>query len=322
MKKIGGFFELEINSGQNNFHEHAVKLTTGRSCLNHILEIEKYNLVYVPYYCCDALLEPLQIKNIEYQFYSINKELEIESLPALKENEAIIYCDFFGVKPKYVDLLIKKFQDQLIVDNTHKFFHKGYDGKAYSFTSARKYFGVPDGAFLYVKEGVSSKKPENRNKRISLDHSSLNLMERQDEAYVKFQEYEKTLGSEVEQISLVSEMLLSHVDYTDVRSVRNENFEFFRESFKKINELKIDEDATDCFCYPLLLKNSINRSMLFKENIFVPNYWMDTVKREGSEKYEWECELSKEVLPLPVDHRYKREDLGRVVKTILNLYND
>lgn len=318
MKKIGGFFELELQKGDSLYHDNAIKLTTGRACLNYILKSYIPNKVYVPFYCCDALFEPMIINDIEYEFYSINNKLEIDDLPKLKNNEIIIYTDFFGVKSHYTNKLIDIYKNQLIIDNTHSFFSKEFRSENASFTSARKYFGVPDGAFLYIPENLKSHINMRRNNKVSAIHNIHSLLGQQNIAYAEYVEHEKSLGSEIEEISILSEILLSSLDYAKIRDIRNRNFNFLRIELNQINKLVIDENEKDSFCYPLLLSKPILKKELYKENIFIPNLWLDTTKRDQSNDFDFECRLSTELLPLPIDHRYSIADMKRVIKVIKN----
>ncbi|MFT4802971.1 MAG: hypothetical protein ACI9YE_000157 [Psychroserpens sp.] len=314
MKNIGGFFELEIAEGSSLYHDDAIKLSTGRACLNLILDIKKYSKVYVPYYCCDALFEPMKLKGITYEFYGINKQLEIIDEINLKPNEAIIYCNFFGIKKQYVDKLIEMYGAQLIIDDTHSFFTQGYSTSA-SFTTARKYFGVPDGAFLYFPQSSFFFKSK-RNTDVSINHNLNRLIGLHKIAYQQYTNYEESLDSSINEISIVSEKILKTVDYESVIKKRNENFEFYKKELKSYNQLNIDDSASNCFCYPLLLNSPIEKKIFYKENIFIPSYWLDINKRKYEEKYMFESKLSSELLPLPIDHRYGEEDLRRVISFI------
>lgn len=317
-KKIGGFFELEIPKKGSLYHENAIKLSTGRACLNYILQYVKPVKVYLPYYCCNSLFEPMILNNISYEFYKIDETLEIKELPSLKENEYLIYCDFFGIKSKYIDDLIFKLKNKIIIDNTHSFFHKGYKDN-FSFTSARKYFGVPDGAFLYGPINDSFGLKYGRNKNATINHNLLSLIGHQEEAFKEYLKYEESLGSTIEGISIVSENLLSNIDYDEVRRVRNENYNYLYREFNNDNKLFITENEQDYFCYPLLLEKPIDKNKLYAENIFIPNLWIEIVKRKDAVNYKFERKLSTELLPLPIDHRHNTEDLKRMVQAIRKL---
>lgn len=318
MKSIGGFFELEIARGKSLYHSDALGLTTGRACLNFILFKKRPNKVYIPYYCCDALFEPMIRNGIEYEFYSIDENLEICVLPELNDDEIIVYTDFFGIKSGYIDELIKVYNIQLVIDNTHSFFKQNYQSENYSFTSARKYFGVPDGAFLYGPD-ISKGLDFERNNSISIAHNLFRLIGQTDQGYQEYLKYEKTLNSDILKISLFSEKVLLTINYSEVIKIRNENFKIYQEKFSSVNELSINKSETDCFCYPLLLKKPIDKTKLLQGKIFIPSLWLDTNKRDLSSKYNFECKLSSELLPLPIDHRYNSEDIIRVITAIENI---
>ncbi len=113
-------------------------------------------------------------------------------------------------------------------------------------------------------------------------------------------------------MSLISERLLSLVNFDQVRHIRNENFNYFKTQFQEFNQLRIDDNIENGFCYPLLLKKPIDKFKLHENNIFIPSLWMEATKRNNSKEYEIECKLSTEMLPLPIDHRYNLKDLERV----------
>ena len=121
MRKIGGFFELEISTRDNLFHKNALPISTGRACLNLILHKLKPIKVFIPYYTCDAVLEPLIINKIEFEYYSLNENLEPAEIK-LKQDEYILYINYFGIKKRVVQALIKKYGKRLIVDDTQGFF--------------------------------------------------------------------------------------------------------------------------------------------------------------------------------------------------------
>jgi hypothetical protein len=319
MKKIGGFFELEIAQGHTLYHDEAIMLSTGRACLNLVLQLKLYKKVYVPYYCCDALYEPLLLNDIPFEFYKINSELEIAETICLEKNEAIVYCDFFGIKSLYVDRIIRKYGVNLIIDNSHSFFNKGYANNI-SFTTSRKYFGVPDGAFLYMPQEININEFE-RKTNISIDHNYHRFLGQQEKAFKEFGDYEKSLDSTINRISMLSEKILKTVDYDEVQALRNRNFKLYEQEFNDVNQLKISDQAVDCFCYPLLLEKPIDKKRLHGKHIYIPTYWNDVTKRENIENYVVEIKYSEEILPLPIDHRYEREDVIRVINTIKEIMN-
>ena len=60
MKAIGGYFELELASGKE-YHPKAIRLNSGRNAFEFILSNNTYKRIFLPYYTCDVLLQPLQV---------------------------------------------------------------------------------------------------------------------------------------------------------------------------------------------------------------------------------------------------------------------
>jgi hypothetical protein len=299
----------------------AIALSTGRACLNLTLQELKPTKVYLPFFCCNAVYEPLDLLGIEYQFYEINLKLELEDNIKLKDGELLIYCDFYGLKSSYVDSLISIYKDRIVIDNTHNYFHKNYENN-YSFTSARKYFGVPDGAFLYTPSNKINNQDFERNTAVSISHNYFRLIGEQSKGYNAYTKYEETLNSEVKSISLLSERLLKSVNYKEVRKQRIENFSYLHNAFKENNELNFSDSHSSPFCYPLLLKDTINRKEIYEKSLFVPTLWGDVLVRNGNENYKNSTRFSRDVLPLPIDHRYSLEDMEYIVTIIKRLIDE
>ena len=315
MKPIGGFFELDLPDGDSFYHNEAMSLSTGRACLGFLIEALAPSKIYLPYYCCEALFEPLKERNIDFDFYKINESLELAQQIELQKGEYLIYINYFGLKDKYIKTLLEQYKDQFILDNTHAFFQK-QKGIGYSFTSARKYFGVADGAFLYGLNNTDTYDDLPRFTKASVAHSVNRLMGNQQEAFALFQQYEQSLDCSVLRISVLSEKLLSAIDYKSVRAKRAANFAFLSKELNDINGLQFDHEIEDAFCYPFLPKKSMSKTDFYAEKIYVPTLWPDVLERSDVKKYPIAENLTKELLPLPIDHRYSHVDMERMAAFI------
>ena len=118
---IGGYFSLELPIHEE-YHKDAIRLNTGRNCLEYILRARKYSKVYIPYYTCDVILEPFHKLDVNYEFYHINQDFEIADDIQLKTGEALLYTNYYGLKQRYVEYLAEQYGQQLIVDNTQAFY--------------------------------------------------------------------------------------------------------------------------------------------------------------------------------------------------------
>ena len=118
MKAIGGYYSLELPK-HKEYHTDAIKLNTGRNCLEYILRVRHYKKVYIPYYTCSVLLEPFKKLGINYSFYNIDNNLEIDNDITTRDEEALLYVNYFGLKDTYIKYLSEQYGQNLIIDNTH-----------------------------------------------------------------------------------------------------------------------------------------------------------------------------------------------------------
>lgn len=313
-KPIGGFFELETPQAGPGYHPGACALTNGRACLRWILEKERPTRVYVPFFACGTLYEPIQTMGIDFEFYEIDAALGPANLPEPAAGELFVLINYYGLKNELAAALAQQFGRRMVIDDTHRFFHRGYPS-TYSFTSARKYFGVPDGAYLYGSNADIEKIP--RNTDVSILHSVKRLLGCQDEAYCEYVAYESSLGCDLKRISLLSERLLSGVDYELAKQRRIANFGTLHHYLHSYNTLSIDPTRMDVpFCYPFMPHRNVGKDILAAQKLYIPAYWPDILER-NFDGYDLEKDITQRLLPLPVDQRYVTEDMERVAKCVL-----
>lgn len=319
---IGGFFELEnLGPKEKAYHRGALFLNTGRAALRHVLSKLKPSHVHLPFYTCDAVIEAVSANNLAFSFYPLTDQLSPEFAPTLPANEYIVYINYFGLKGSTVRHLTQTYGRNLIVDNVQAFFAQPL-GVHISFNSARKFFGVPDGAYLYSPFGTTEYE---RNEDIRTAHLELRKNGRLEEGFREYRAYEEKITTRVMMGSQVSEDMLARIDYDAVAHRRKQNFAFCHQHFLAVNEFGIDVDAMESedqvpFCYPLWLKRPLDRKQLHKEGIFVPHLWPEVAKRPGNGEFRLERQMATELLPLPVDHRYRESEMARMIQKVKDLF--
>jgi hypothetical protein len=317
-KPIGGFFELELPAKGSLYHDSALALVNGRVCFKVLLECVKPTKVYLPFYCCDSLLLPLEEGGIPYEFYSINSKFD-PTVPLIHDSEMILYVNYFGLKTQTAHKLSRLYGGQLIVDNTQAFFEKSY-GITWAFNSARKFFGVPDGGFLYAPQYIEDRyKPNNE---VLAEHLWLRLFGKQEEAFMSYQQSEAMQTLELKGISNLSKQILHNVDFSAVARTRKRHFKRLDHALRHLNQIPhilLDlAPSTVPFCYPLLLDKPVSKTAFYDCGIFVPTLWQDVLSRD-TEGYAFEKSFSKNLLPLPIDHRLDDKDIQRMVDFVLSI---
>jgi hypothetical protein len=316
MTPIGGFFELELPRGTGPYHPGAMALTCGRACLRHALAVLAPRHVYVPFYTCDAVPEAVTAAGVPWTFYPVNEQLEPLSDPQPGPAEVVVYVNYFGLKGEAARALAARLGPALIVDDTQAFFARGYPG-SWSFNSARKFFGVPDGAYLYAP--VPLPPVVARNENPEWEYLTARLAGHQEAAYRKFQASEAAVTSEVRRLSIGAERMLAGIDYQAAALRRRANFAAYHDGLGRWNclALRPDPEAVP-LCYPFLPAGQIRREVLYAQEIYPPRYWAECGTRAGR-GFDWERELSDRLLPLPVDQRYGVNDVARVVRAVRDL---
>lgn len=313
MTEIGGYFELELRKG-NEYHSTAIALNTARNALELILITKNYSKVYIPYFTCDVILEPFKKQNIEYEFYHIDEDLEPKfDYLKIKENEGLLYTNYFGIKDKFIGELTGVCRN-LIVDNSQSFFSKPINDIP-TFYSCRKFFGVPDGAYLYMEGVTTGELPcdysENRMthllKRIEYDAEV---------GYVDFKTNDNSLvGQPIRQMSKLTKALLSNIDYEFVKTKRIENFNSLHNILVQRNELNFElENNYVPMVYPFLTKKHGLKEKLIRNKIYVATYWPNVLNWVKEDSFE--NKLTNNLVHLPIDQRYGHEEMLKIFSLI------
>ena len=315
MKLIGGFLELELSQKSKVYHKKAISLSTGRSCLNYILQTINPSKIYIPYYICEVVIETIISRNIDFEYYELNNNLEPKKTN-LNKDEYLIYINYFGIKNSAIKQLKRKFNQNIIIDNSQSFYEKSYS-RLWSFNSARKFFGVPDGAYLYSPSVIKTNFP--RNKNIICDHLFQRLNGEQEKAYDNFKKNENLLNSKLQNMSIISEAILANIDYQMISKKRKENFNYLNSVLKSSNFFNLPNRINSTpLCYPYLPQRIIDRTKLHNLNLFIPTYW-ERNRFTVENKFQFEKHLIQNLLPLPIDQRYSKSDMDTLIKSLKNV---
>lgn len=313
MQAIGGYFSLELPKG-TEYHKNAIRLNTGRNCLEYILRARGYKKVYIPYYTCEVILEPFKKLSVSYEFYHVDINLEIRDDFSLTGDEALLYTNYFGLKQRYVEHLAEKIGKRLIVDNTQAFYDKPIDGID-SFYTCRKFFGVPDGAYLYTDNVLNDEFEQDK----SYDRFT-HLLKRIDisaeEGFADFRKNDNGLDNQpIRIMSQLTQRMMKGIDYDAIANLRRENFENLHAALNSSNKLHLElaDDAVP-MVYPYLTSVEGLRERLIDNKIFVARYWPNVL--DLTTKDDIESLLVFQMQPLPIDQRYGDEEIKRIVDII------
>ena len=315
-ESIGGYFGLET-SNSNNIHSDSnfLKLNSGRNCLEYILRVRKYEKVYIPYFTCDAILEPFDKLNIKYEFYDVDDNLEpIFLFENIQENEGFLVNNYFGIKDQFISKIANKIPN-LIIDNAQSLFSKPLQNID-TFYSPRKFVGVADGGLLSVNKYLQEDLP--------VDHSynrMAHLLKRIDlsaeQGYQDFTFNDHLLANQaIKKMSHLTDSILGGINFNLIEEKRKKNFKYLHEKLGPKNELKLEDNYKSTpLVYPLRTKNQTLKEKLLKSKIYCATYWPNVLEwcSKGNNSYN----LTTEIIALPLDQRYGLIELEKIVNIIL-----
>lgn len=253
---------------------------------------------------------------MKYSYYHVDKDFKPLFQQNLYDGEWLYVVNFYGQLNNHYLSELKQKYDRVIVDNAQSYFQLPADGVDTIYT-CRKYFGVADGAFLYTDTRLDRLIPKDES--FERMHFLLGRYERSaNEFYDEYVANNKLFATEpIKKMSRLTENLLRGIDYKEVAQKRQENFEYLNVALGSLNELSLDP-LYGAFMYPLLIPKGVAiRKALQKNKIYIPTLWPNVL--EECELGSLEYRYAADILPIPVDQRYNKEDMKYLVGVIKNV---
>ena len=351
MKEIGSIFawpqqsyDLLPHKGQGDSSEHSVSCPplplTGKGlgkgvvllsfCREAIYliaskELSRGKKAMLPKYTCDTVIAPFQQLGYDYQFYPVCKDLTID-IPKAKEIFSAHHPNLIVVHPYFGMDLTKQEQDMLeemhesgceiILDLTQCLFStmrlpfiKYYVG------SIRKWFAIPDGAFLESSDEMGISCIEN-DEIVSLQTKAMKLRGEyfqtgdtniKDESIRLSHEVERLMTRPINPHTMasVSKELLAFEDAEAQQKIRIENYKRLYEGLKDAENIELIADISRLTTAPLFFpfrghNISEMQKKLAQKSIYARLIW----------------EEEDRILTITVDQRYDLSDMDRVVAAI------
>lgn len=318
IKAIGGYFELADRDCTAGFMPVAgVALNTCRNALEYILlQLKDAKRIYLPYYTCEAVVEPLKRLPVAYEFYPINEQLEIAVEPVLEKGDYLIANNYFGIKDAYITQLAEKYGDQLIVDNAQALFASVPAGIKAAY-STRKFVGVADGGFAV---GVAAEPALQLPVDNTSGRNSHLYIRKEKGAEAGFRDYQanecKLDNQPIRRMAPETQTILSGIDYRSIVAKRRQNYQYLSSALDAKNLLRLpSRDTYACpMVYPFMTENETLRAKLIEHKIFVARYWPNVQEWTNADSTAYR--LATHVIPLPIDQRYDEQDMQRIIDLI------
>lgn len=316
MRDIGGYFELETLYGKA-YHKDLIALNSARNALIYLLRAQGLQKIYLPYLLCDCVENICRDYHIDISFYHINAQFLPEFYETVGIGEVLYVVNFYGQLDNATLKALAQKYGKIIVDNTHAFFQRPIPGID-TIYSCRKFFGVPDGAYLQTDHILDMPLDDD-----FVSGRMAHLLGRFEglasDYYDDYKQNDHIFDSlPLRKMSGITQNILQAVDYTVVAQRRSENFRFLHSILNQRNRLQIVPPEVP-FAYPFYCENGLEiRRKLAEKRIYVPTLWPNVLDLDTN-SLEWD--YAANILPLPCDQRYDQQDMD-IILSALNEIGD
>jgi hypothetical protein len=337
LKKIGGEFEINPSTlhGISAFQpsKDLFPYSSGRSALMAILKnVARTNptRIHIPYYICHSVVNACRFAGFKVSFYELGRDFlfPLDYTENIKTGDTLLTVNYFGfVNDNSILAKIREARADIVTisDQTQSFWTYKQSIADYSFTSLRKHFPIPDGAFVHSHNNLLVNTPSipiNNYYYPKLLGSILKWLKHEDEVYLDFfSDGERILDndSKITQASLVARYIYENVGFEHIKQLRIKNTQIVYELGEKIGLQFIFDFNNDVIPLnvPVLLNNRDQiRSEMMKYRIFLPIHWPI---HEYNTKSSQAKKMALSSLSLIVDHRYGSDDMKLQVNLLSNL---
>lgn len=313
MKEIGGYYGLE-QLVSNEYYSDLCTLNTGRNALLYLIRARGIEKVYIPYYLCDSISDMLLQNHCQFEYYHIGANFFPMFTKELRPNDYLYVVNYYG---QLINDKVESLRDRygrIILDNTHAFFQRPNNGID-TIYSCRKFFGVPDGAYLST-ECILDEELEVDVSKDRMIHILGRFEGLAADHYDKFKKSDELFKSEpLKRMSKLTKNILGAIDYEQAKRTRNKNYAYLENELGKINKLRL-VSPEGAFSYPFYYgKGSEVRKRLATQGIYISTLWPNVLKEADQKSIEFD--YAANILPLPCDQRYTVDDMRRLVHEVL-----
>ena len=306
--EIGGYFEFE-NLIHNEYYPELIALNTARNAVAYLIETKNIKKLFIPTFLCDSIFKLCEREGCEYEFYEVGSDFYPIFDRPLLDNEWIYIVNYYGQINNEVEL--KNKYKRIVFDNVQAFFQKPSNGID-TLYSCRKFFGVPDGAYLASDHKIVLEQDISKDRMKHILGRYEKTAQKYYDSYVENEESYVNLP--VRKMSKITHNILGAIDYESVKKKRNENFQYLYDRLQRSNLINVRK-VEGAFAFPFYCKSGLEiKKKLVSKGIFIATLWPTAIEFGGLAK-----DYSENILPLPCDQRYSIDDMKVMVDEVVKL---
>ena len=317
-EEFGGYLPLELPPSTGELYSDSPgfrvqRLNSGRATFYFAALNARPSKVFLPYFTCADTAEPFKKLGIAVDYYLLDDNLLPKDVEP-KRGELVLWTNYYGNASKQsIQEAVKRYENQIIVDNCHAFFSEPVKGALTSY-STRKFIGVSDGAYLVGNNVELPNDLAYDESHSRLHHLTLQIELGVNAGYPDSLLNEISVGSSYLRMSRFTRAVLSTIDYSRIQRTRRENFLRLHERLAKNNSFELNLASKTHMYYPFMFPDRDLRRRLVDKKVFSPQWWSHVPSLVPSDSIEER--LSSEMVMLPIDQRYRVEDMEKLAEIV------
>jgi hypothetical protein len=333
---IGGLYGLEYNLHTEGdkpsfLSDRDILLINARSGIWLLVNQLKPRKAWIPSYLCHTIIKAIDRSITTVRYYEVNYDLDIASeswINEVEKGDIVVFIDYFGFPYSHSIGARVRERGAIVLEDASQALLSSHVGlhSDYALFSPRKWIGVPDGGILRCPEGcrfvdVVPLEPDAswwlKAYRASVLRRLFDEGVPTREWFELFREAEETAPIGPYSMSQLSQIIIScSVDYSILARKRIDNYTILLEELSDYAIFSKLEPDTVPLGFPVRIDNrDAVRHALFDEEIYPPVHWSidGIVPRDFKESHR----LAQNIMTIPCDQRYKKEDIKRIIKLFL-----
>ena len=335
---IGGLLGIEEITNKPTkepgfFDGRHLRLADARSGIWLLVELLSPKNVWMPSFVCKVMIEAVEKAGVPVCHFDLNYDMKLNSLDWIDQvqpNDLVIIVDYMGY-PSETDCVNQLREKKAwILDDASQAWPSNVQANIADFTlySPRKLLGLPDGAVLcFQSNGTLMSDVNLKPPPTDWIMKSLAVVQRRrdfdrwngtDPWQELFKEVNDTFPLGPYQMSEFSHAMMTHgINFENIAHRRNENYLVLNELLQDIALFPNSGPKMVPLGFPIRVSDRQNlQDHLLSNNISTGVNW----NLEGyiSDVHEESHRLSKDIMTLPCDQRYSKDDMVDIAETINN----
>ena len=336
---IGGLFGLEVAlyPGEERppfLTGKELCLINGRCGIWLLINRLRPSRVWVPSYLCrEGILEAINAAGTIPRFYEVDYDLKVRShhwISNVGSGDLVIFIDYFGFPYDHRLAARVKENGAWVLEDACQALLSSTTGAYSDFVlfNMVKWIGVPDGAILRYPSGLpmGDLPLESAPAEWWLKALQASVIRREfddgiltREWFKLFRETEDTMPTGPYAMSQLAQTVMNYsIDYACLAMKRRDNYAALLEKLEAYAIFPQLETGVVPVGFPVRVANrDAVRKALFDRRIYPPVHWhLDGVVPSA---FEDSLRLSRNIITLPCDQRYGRDDMERMAESFLQV---